>query len=411
MCRNVLSYRRRLGKARWERSAGSGQPISVTIQGQRYVAGTVRVSIEGGIQSDKALQWHRHSTYPGYFAAPKQLVAPPSPVGGRVWEASGKAVTVKDCPMSYEQRTDQQPPANSPPEWFGQYPQEQVQQPYSQQQQLYPGQMPSARQPARTSPPKTQPPSTDIPEWRYPRKWWSFSGLPRRTKLSIAATIASGVLALIIIGVLALVGTTGNAAANSGPQPTVSATHTTGRVSGTPATAVPPTATTGQTRTQTVFAPVLGGTVSDFAQQYGTPQDPSNIQAGVWQQLTIAGEPLSLSVSTAPSQDSQDGELHVMNIQLTSNTNATWTSSVQQQLMAGFLPSDSTAVHQATNSKSEIVYSSPDLAATFNASLFKDYGGTQSVAAGLFSEQCFLGSALAKVGGNANSCLLTVGIY
>ena len=313
--------------------------------------------------------------------------------------------------MSYEQRTDQQPPASPPPAWYGQDPQEQSQQPYPQQQQLYPGQLPSALQPARTSPPKTQSPSTDIPGWLYPRKWWSLSGLPRRTKLSIAVTIASGILALIIIGVLALAGATGNATADSGPQPTVSATHTAGKGSGTPATAVPPTGTTGQSGPQTVFAPVLGGTVSDFAQQYGTPEDPSNIQAGVWQQLTIAGEPVSLSVSTAPSQDSQDGELHVMNIQLTSNTNAIWSSSVQQQLIAGFLPSDSTAVHHTTTSKSEIVYSSPDLAATFKASLFKDYGGTQSVAAGLFSVQCFLGTALAKVGGNANSCLLTVGIY
>jgi hypothetical protein len=160
-----------------------------------------------------------------------------------------------------------------------------------------------------------------------------------------------------------------------------------------------------------VFAPVLGGTVSDFTQEYGTPRNPSNIQSGEWQQLTIANVSLSLSVSTAPSQDSQDGELHVMYLQVTSTSKATWSSSVQQQLMAVFLPSDATVVHQTANGGSEIMYTSADLAITFKASLFKNYGGTQSVAAGTFSEQCFLGTAIAKLNGNANSCLLTVGVY
>ena len=312
--------------------------------------------------------------------------------------------------MSYEQRTDQQSPANQRRGWYDQYPQEQPPQKYPQQQ-LYPEQLPSARQPARTSRPKTQPQAADIPEWRYPRRWWSLSDLPRSTKLGITLTITCGVLALIIIGVLALGGAKGNATANSGPQSTVSATHATGSGSATPATSAVPTGTTGQSGTQAVFAPVLGGTVSDFTQLYGTPEDPSNIQAGVWRQVTIAGESVSLSVSTAPSQDSQDSELHVMYLQVMSTSSAKWSSSVQQQLIAAFLPSDAKVVHQATSSKSEIVYASADLAATFKATLFKNYGGTQSVAAGTFSEQCFLAGSRAKTGGNATSCLVAVGIY
>ena len=313
--------------------------------------------------------------------------------------------------MSYEQRTDQQSPANQRRGWYDQYPQEQPPQMYPEQQQLYLEQLPSARKSARTSPPKTQPQATDIPEWRYPRSWWSLSDLPRSTKLRIALTIGCGVLALIVIGVLALGGASGNASANSGPQSTVPATHATGSGSATPATAAVPTGTTGQSGTQAIFAPVLGGTVSDFTQLYGTPEDPSNIQAGVWQQITIAGESVSLSVSTAPSQESQDSELHVMYLQVMSTSSANWSSSVQQQLMAGFLPSDAKVVHQTTSSGSEIVYASADLAATFKATLFKNYGGTQSVAAGTLSEQCFLAGARAKTGGNATSCLLTVGIY
>jgi hypothetical protein len=237
------------------------------------------------------------------------------------------------------------------------------------------------------------------------------SELPRRTKVGIAVTLACGTLALIIIGVLALAGTTGNASANSGPQSTVSATHPAGSGSGTPVTTAPPTGTTGQSGTQVVYTSVLGGTVGDFTKQFGTPADPSNIQAGLWQQVPIAGASVSLSVSTAPSQDSKDGELHVMYLQVTSTSNATWSSATRQQLMAGFLPPDAKVVQQKTNSASEIIYTSADLAVTFQASLFKNYGGTQSVAAGTFSEQCFLGTSLAKAGGNANSCLLTVGIY
>jgi hypothetical protein len=316
--------------------------------------------------------------------------------------------------MSYEQRTDQQPPAN--PSWgqYGQYPLEQPpQQPYPERQQLYRGQLPSARQPGRTSPAKTgpQPQSSDIPEWHNPRKWWSVSDLPRRTRLSIAMTVAGGVVALIIIGVLALAGARGNASASSGPQSTTSATSPAGSGSTTPATTALPTGTTGPSGTQVVFAPVLGGTVSDFTQAYGTPRNPSNIQAGEWQQLTISGASLSLSVSTAPSQDSQDGELHVMNLQVTSTSKTPWSSSVQQQLMAVFLPSDAKVVHQKANGGSEVIYTSADLGVTFKASLFKNYGGIQSVAVGTLSEQCFLGTATAKVNGNANSCLLTVGIY
>jgi hypothetical protein len=155
----------------------------------------------------------------------------------------------------------------------------------------------------------------------------------------------------------------------------------------------------------------LGGTVNDFTQQFGDPVDPVNNEAGVWRQVTIAGQSVTLMVSTASPGDSQDGELHVMNVILETSPNATWSSSTQQQIMAAFLPSDAKFEKQvSTDSGNERLYSSAQLASTFKTSLFINQATSQTVAPGTFDEQCYLGGNSVQAGGAANTCSITLGI-
>jgi hypothetical protein len=251
-------------------------------------------------------------------------------------------------------------------------------------------------------PPEPSPayPSTPEPQYQQdlPQPWHR-----NRTTQQIMATIGCAVLALVIIGALWYTGANAHPGGTGSPQ-------------GTRAGA--PTVTTGSTGTATnrsgtkpIFSPVLGGTVNDFTLQFGASEDPTNNEAGVWQQITVAGQSVSLMVSTAPPQYSQDGDPHVVNLTVETAPNATWSSSTQQQIMAVFLPSDAKFENQvSTASGNERVYISAQLAATFKASLFTNQANSQTVAPGTFDEQCYLGGDSVQAGGAANTCSLTVGI-
>jgi hypothetical protein len=249
-------------------------------------------------------------------------------------------------------------------------------------------------EPHPTYPPMPQPQN----QQDLPQPWHQ-----NRTTQQIMATIGCAALALVIIGALWFLGANGHPSGSASPQ----RTHTSA-----------PTVTTASTGpsasragTQAIFAPVLGGTVSDFTLQFGAPVDPANNEAGAWQHITVAGQSVSLMVSTAPTQDSQDGELHVMNLTLETAPNATWSSSTQQQIMAAFLPSDAKFVNQvSTGSGNERVYISAQLAATFKASLFTNQTDSKTVAPGTFDEQCYLGGDSVQAGGTANTCSINVGI-
>jgi hypothetical protein len=249
-------------------------------------------------------------------------------------------------------------------------------------------------------PPHPAYPSTLQPQYQQdlPQPWHQ-----NRTIQQIMATIGCAVLALVIIGALWYTGAHG---------------HLSGTVSSQRTHTSAPTVTTGSTGTVTsrsgskpIFAPVLGGTVSDFTLLFGAPEDPTNNEAGVWQQITIASQSVSIRVTTAPPQDSQDGDPHVVYLTVETTPDTTWSSSTQQQIMAAFLPSDAKFETQvSTASGNERVYISAQLAATFKASLFTNQANSQTVAPGTFDEQCYLGGDSVQAGGAANTCSLTVGI-
>jgi hypothetical protein len=218
------------------------------------------------------------------------------------------------------------------------------------------------------------------------------------------AAIGCAVLALVIIASLWYVGASGHPGSGAaGSQ----RTHT-----GAPAVSTNSTGSgSSRSGTKPIFAPVLGGTVNDFTLQFGAPEDPASTEAGVWQHITVAGQSITLLVSTAPPQNSQDGDPHVMSLTLETAPNASWSSSTQQQIMSAFLPSDAKFVNQiSTASGNERVYTSAQLAATFKASLFTDQTTSKTVAPGTFDEQCYLGGNSVQAGGAANSCSITVGI-
>jgi hypothetical protein len=218
------------------------------------------------------------------------------------------------------------------------------------------------------------------------------------------ATVGCAVLALVIIGALWFVGAKGHPGGNA----TLQGTHTSAPAVTTRST---DSGTSRAGGTQPIFAPVLGGTVNDFTLQFGAPTDPANDEAGVWQHVTVAGQSVTLLVSTALPQDSQDGDPHIMNLTLETTPSATWSSSTQQQIMAAFLPSDAKFVNQVSaSSGNESVYVSAQLAATFKASLFTNQTDSKTVAPGTFDEQCYLGGDSVKAGGPANTCSITVGI-
>jgi hypothetical protein len=255
-----------------------------------------------------------------------------------------------------------------------------------------------------TSPPDDPPqpypayPPVPNPQTELPQPWYR-----NRTTLEIVVTIGCAVLVLVLIGVLWFSGAYGHRSSTAGSQrastsaPTVT-TDSTG-------------ASTSRSGTKPIFAPVLGGTVNDFTLQFGAPEDPTNNEAGVWRQITVAGQSVSLMVTTAPPQDSQDGDPHVVNLTVETAPNATWSSSTQQQIMAAFLPSDAKFENQvSTASGNERVYISAQLAATFKASLFTNQTNSQTVAPGTFDEQCYLGGDSVQAGGAANTCSLTLGI-
>ena len=308
--------------------------------------------------------------------------------------------------MSDEQPTLPLPRAHPSGTHYGQSPARHPTQPPIQQYPAQP-QFPDSAQAAQYWSTPTIPPHHNSPSYTFDRPEPNFPTRQRppllrnRTALGIAATIGLAVVALICVSVLAYAGAKGHASVN----PKLS--H-----------ASPPTATihstessTVQPGTQAIFAPVLGGTVSNFTQQFGLPEDPANNEAGSWQQITLAGQPVSLMVSTAPPQDSQDGELHVMNVIMETTPNVTWSSTTQQQIMAVFLPSDAKFGRQiSTGVGSERIYTSAQLAATFRASLFTDQTNSETVAPGTFDEQCFLGGNSVQAGGAANTCELTLGI-
>lgn len=221
-------------------------------------------------------------------------------------------------------------------------------------------------------------------------------------------TLVSGLLALLLIGVLTVASANGSSSTVTGSH---HSTGKTGAQTGASATAtpLPSTAHTGRTGTHPIFAPVLGGTISDFALQYGVAEDPTNNEAGLWQHITIAGQSVSLSVSTAPPPDSRDGDLHIMNLIVETTSNATWNTATQQHVMAALLPPDAKLVRQvSTGNGNEIIYSSAQLAATFRDGLFTNDAG-ETVTSGTFNEQCFLEGTSVQAGGAATSCWFTVG--
>jgi hypothetical protein len=253
--------------------------------------------------------------------------------------------------------------------------------------------LPPVPYPAYTTEPKPQ------TEQYLPQLWHQ-----NRTSHQIMATIGCAALALVIIGALWFLGSHGHTGSSTAGSQQTRTSAATGTTSSTGA---------GSSRlgTQAIFAPVLGGTVNDFTLQFGTPEDPANNESGVWQQITVAGQSVTLLVSTAPPQDTQDGDPHVMSLTLETAPNVTWSSSTQQQIMAAFLPSDAKFVNQvSTASGNERVYISTQLAATFKASLFTNQSNSQTVAPGTFDEQCYLGGDSVQVGGAANSCSITLGI-
>jgi hypothetical protein len=163
---------------------------------------------------------------------------------------------------------------------------------------------------------------------------------------------------------------------------------------------------------QPIFAPVLGGTVSDFTQQYGPPANPADTTGGLWSQLIIAGQQVMLTVSAAPLKYSQDGQPHIYVLSVQAPKGVTWRSSTQQRLMAVFLPSDATFQRQQSTSNGyERIYRSAQLAATFTPDLFTNDAGTQTVAPGTLYEGCNLGTAPVRAGGLANSCTISVGVF
>jgi hypothetical protein len=164
---------------------------------------------------------------------------------------------------------------------------------------------------------------------------------------------------------------------------------------------------------QPIFAPVLGGTVADFTQLYGLPQNPADATTGLWLQFTIVGHPImSLSVDAAPANESQDGQLHIMDLSVQAPRGTTWSSTTQQQILAALIPSDATFERQqSTRNGNERLYTSAQLAATFNPDLFTNQAGTRTVAPGTFFEQCKLGNTPIAAGGAANACVVFVGVY
>jgi hypothetical protein len=224
-----------------------------------------------------------------------------------------------------------------------------------------------------------------------------------RTTHQIMATIGCAALALVIIGALWFLGAHGHPSGTTSSQQT----HTSAVTGTTSSTG----ASSSRSGTKPIFTPVLGGTINDFTLQFGTPEDPTNNEAGVWQQITVAGQSVTLMVSTAPPEDSQDGDPHVMSLTLETAPNTTWSSSTQQQIMAAFLPSDAKFENQiSTAPGNERVYISAQLAATFKPSLFTNQANSQTVTPGTFDEQCYLGGNSVQAGGAANTCSLTVGI-
>ncbi|MGO8951496.1 MAG: hypothetical protein ACLQUY_28345 [Ktedonobacterales bacterium] len=310
--------------------------------------------------------------------------------------------------MSDEQPTLPLPRARPSGTHYGQSPARHPTQPPIQQYPVQP-QFPDSAQAAQyrstpTIPPHHNSPSytSDRPEPNFPTRQRPLQ-LRNWTALGIMATLGLAAVALICISVLAFAGAKGHASVKASPK----LTHTSSPTSTIHSTE----SSTAEPGTQAIIAPVLGGTVSDFTRQFGLPEGPTNNEAGSWQQITLAGQPVSLTVSTAPPQDSQDGELHVMNVIVETTPNVTWSSTTQQQIMAVFLPSDAKFERQiSTGVGSERIYTSAHLAATFTASLFTDQTDSQTVAPGTFDEQCFLGGNGVQSGGAANTCELTLGI-
>ena len=160
-----------------------------------------------------------------------------------------------------------------------------------------------------------------------------------------------------------------------------------------------------------IFAPVLGGTVSDFAQQYGPSMAPVDTTAGLWQQVTVAGQQVTLMMSTAPIKYSQDGHPHIYVLSVQAPSGVTWDSSTQQSIMAVFLPADAKFQReQPIDNGYEQIYTSAQLAATFTEGLFTNDAITQTVAPGTLYVGCNLGTAPAQAGGVANNCTIRVGV-
>jgi len=165
-------------------------------------------------------------------------------------------------------------------------------------------------------------------------------------------------------------------------------------------------------KSQPIFAPVLGGTVADFDKLYGPPSDPGDTTGGIWQQAVIAGQQAMLLVSVDQGQDSRDGQLHVMQLSVQSPLGTTWDSSTQQRLVAVFLPADAKfKAQQLTSDGIERIYSSTQLAATFNPNMFTNAARTETVAPGTLFLMCFHGTAPVPSGGVADTCTLNIGVY
>jgi hypothetical protein len=313
-------------------------------------------------------QYPQPSLYPEGPQAPQYPQNPQYPQGPQYQPPQLQSTRITQNPPLQQSTRTTQPPAS--------YKQTPTYPPYRKQLQPYPAESPRKK----------------YSQWLLPRRDYS---------RWIIVTLASGVLALVLIGVLTVASANGNSTARTGSQ----STHTIGTGSQTGAT----TGHTGRPGTQPIFAPVLGGTISDFALQYGIAEDPSNNEAGLWQHITIAGQSVSLSVSTAPPQDSQDSDLHIMNLIVQTSSNGTWNAATQQHIMAALLPSDAKLLRQvSTDNGNETIYTSAQLASTFQASLFTT-GTGKSVTPGTFNEQCFLAGTAVRAGGAATTCWLTVG--
>ena len=188
----------------------------------------------------------------------------------------------------------------------------------------------------------------NAPQPQYPQPYYPYppqmAPAPPRQKKPMPTLLVVGItLAVVLVvccGLSAIVSLFSPTHNNAG---TAQATATFGQTDTSGATDAP------ALNDAAIFAPTLGGTVSDFQQRYGAATDSN----GLAYHTTIAGQDVAIMLALDDISQSLDGQPHIAELQVQATGGAQWSVTTANTIAKTFLPID--ANYQKTTTTNSVL--------------------------------------------------------